>query len=380
MRICFFKPNSLREGGGAEHWLIDVSSRLSKNHEVIIAGLNHAWTQRLRNQEILSLFHSNRTKYYELPSVKLPRGFPLPHPMYTNFLLNMLNTCDIVYAMVPFAPVEIWVKLFRRALKTKLIAGFHGFLRTDVLLQKLYFPVLKEAIKVFDSYHALNKGTYAWLRSIIDDDKKIFYVPNGVDTKTFQLCKDPSSSQYFNVIFTGRLIEDKGADILIDVIKYVNDKLELKNIRFIIVGSGSYEQEIRALAQNYKNVVHLGYVDRRALPKIYMEANLFLLPSRTEGFPLSLLEAQSCGLPAVGSKIPGISDVIVEGVTGRLVEPGNVKSFAEAIKDYYLLWLQDPAQYYEINKVIRNHIIKCYDWNVIIGQLERIFEFIINKC
>jgi len=378
MRICFFKPNSLREGGGAEHWFIDVSSRLSKKHEIIIAGLNYSWVQRLRSQEILSLLNNNNgTKYYEAPSVKLPRGFPLPHPMYTNFLLNMLNVCDIVYAVVPVAPVEIWIKLFRRALKTKLIAGFHGFLRTDVLLQKLYFPILKEAIKVFDSYHTVNKSIYAWLRRMTD--KKIFYVPNGVDTKTFQLCRDPSSSQHFNVIFTGRLVEDKGADILVDIIKYVNDKLELKNIRFIIAGSGSYEQEIRALAQNYKNVVYLGYVNRQALPKVYMEANLFLLPSRTEGFPLSLLEAQSCGLPAVGSNIPGISDVIVEGVTGRLIEPRNVKSFAEAIKDYYLLWLQDPAQYYEMNKAIKNYIVKHYDWSVIIGKLELMFEIVINQ-
>jgi len=377
MRICLFKPNSLREGGGAEHWFIDVSSRLSKKHEIIIAGLNYSWVQRLSSQEILSLLNNNGIKYYEAPSVMLPRGFPLPHPMYTNFLLNMLNTCDIVYAVVPVAPVEIWVKLFRRALKTKLIAGFHGFLRTDVLLQKLYFPILKEAIKVFDSYHTVNKSIYAWLRRMTD--KKIFYVPNGVDTKTFQLCRDPSSSQHFNVIFTGRLVEDKGADTLIDIIKYVNDKLELKNIRFIIAGSGPYEQEIRALAQNYKNVVYLGYVDRQALPKVYMEANLFLLPSRTEGFPLSLLEAQSCGLPAVGSKIPGISDVIIEGVTGRLVELGDVESFAEAIKDYYLLWSQDPTQYYEMNRAIRNHIVKHYDWSIIIRQLELMFEIIIDQ-
>ncbi|MCC6004046.1 MAG: glycosyltransferase family 4 protein [Thermofilum sp.] len=377
MRICFFKPNSLREGGGAEHWLINVSSRLSKNHEVIIAGLNYAWTQRLRNQEILSLLNGNGTKYYELPSVKLPRGFPLPHPMYNNFLLNMLNTCDIVYAVVPFAPVEIWVKLFRRALKTKLIAGFHGFLRTDILLQKLYFPILKESINVFDSYHVLNKSTYAWLRSIVSD-KKIFYVPNGIDTKTFQLCKNPSNSQHFNVLFTGRLVEDKGADILVDIIKFVNDKLQLKNVRFIITGSGPYEREIIALAQNYKNVVYLGFVDRQALPKVYMEANLYLLPTRTEGLPLRLLEAQSCGLPAVGSNIPGISDIIIDGVTGRLVKPGDVESFAEAIKNYYLLWSQDPAQYYEMNKAIRDHIVKHYDWNIIIRQLELMFEAVIN--
>jgi glycosyltransferase involved in cell wall biosynthesis len=278
----------------------------------------------------------------------------------------------------PSPPIEVLVKHFRKALKCKLIDGFHGFLRSDVLLQKLYFPLFKDAIKIFDLYHALNKNTCAWLRSI--SNKKVFCIPNGVDTSAFQLCKDPSNSQYFNILFTGRLTEDKGVDILIDITKYVNDKLRLKNIKFIIAGSGPYEEEIRALTQTYTNVVYLGFINRQALPKVYMEANLFLLPSRREGLPLSLLEAQSCGLPVLGSNIPGVSDVIIDGVTGRLVEPGNVKSFAEVIKDYYLLWLRDPAHYYEMNKVIRNYTVKHYDWNVIIGQLERMFEFAINKC
>jgi len=377
MRICFFTPVSLREGGGAEHWLIDVATRLSKNHEIIIAGLNYVTIQRLSYYDILLLFNNYGIKYYELPSVKLPRGFPLPHPLHTDILLNIFNTCDVIYMIVPTVPVETWINLFRRALRRILIAGFHGFLGSNTLLQKLYFPVFKNMIKVFDLYHVLNTSTYAWLRST--SDKKIFYIPNGVDTKTFQLCKDPSSSRRFNVLFTGRLVEGKGVDILVDIVKYVNEKLQPKNIRFIIAGSGPYEWEIRALAQSYKNVLYLGFVHRQALPKVYAEANIFLLPSRTECLPLSLLEAQSCGLPVVGSNIPGISDVIIDGVTGRLVEPGNVKSFAEAIKDYYMLWLHDPAQYYEMNKAIRNHIVKHYDWSVIIGQLEKMFAFAINQ-
>jgi glycosyltransferase involved in cell wall biosynthesis len=361
MRICFFTPVSLQEGGGAEHWLIEVSTRLSKNHEIIIVGLNYATIQRISYYDIMLLFDNYGIKYYELPSVKLPRGFPLPHPLHTHLLLNIFNTCDVIYMIVPTVPVEIWIKLFRRALRRKLIAGFHGFLGSDTLLQKLYFPIFKNAIKVFDSYHVLNKLTYAWLRST--SDKKIFYIPNGVDTKTFQLCKDPSLSQLFNVLFTGRLTEDKGADILIDIIKFVNDKLQLKNIRFIITGSGPYEREIRALAQSYNNVIYLGFVDRQALPKVYMEANLYLLPSRT----------------VVGSNIPGVSDVIIDGATGRLVKPGDIKSFAKVIKDYHLRWSRDPARYYEMNKAIRDYIVKNYDWSITIRQLELMLKSIVDQ-
>ena len=129
----------------------------------------------------------------------------------------------------------------------------------------------------------------------------------------------------------------------------------------------------------HNNVIYLGFLPEQDLPEIYRKAHLFLIPSRSEGLPLRLLEAQACGLPVIGSRIPGISDVVINLKTGRLVEPGDVKSFAEAIKDYYLLWSQDPAQYYEMNKAIRNYIVKHYDWSIIIRQLELMFESIVNQ-
>jgi glycosyltransferase involved in cell wall biosynthesis len=266
----------------------------------------------------------------------------------------------------------------RKVLRNKLIAGVHGSLRSDVLLQKLYIPIFKKTLKVFDAYHTLNKTIYAWFKKT--NFRNVFFIPNGVDIETFQLCKSPLNAQSFRVIFSGRLTEIKGADVLIKIIEYTNQKMKLKDINFVIAGTGPYESQIKKLVQKYDNVIYLGYVKRKNLAEVYMQSNLFLLPSRSEGLPLSLLEAQACGLPAVASKIPGASDVVIDGVTGRLVQPGDVKSFAEAIKDYYLLWLQDPVQYYEMNKAIRNRIIKHYDWNIVMGQLERMFEFVINKC
>ena len=90
--------------------------------------------------------------------------------------------------------------------------------------------------------------------------------------------------------------------------------------------------------------------------------------------PLRLLEAQSCGLPIVGSRIPGISDVVIEGVTGYLVRMRDVNEFVTSIIKYYELWRDSPKEYYELNKKIREYIRRNYDWSIIIPKLEKMFE------
>ncbi|MEM2130746.1 MAG: glycosyltransferase family 4 protein, partial [Candidatus Bathyarchaeia archaeon] len=175
----------------------------------------------------------------------------------------------------------------------------------------------------------------------------------------------------FNVLYAGRLTEDKGADVLLDIIHYVNEKLRIRNIKFTICGFGPFQRLAEDIAGEYENVEYLGFVPREDLPNIYGNANLFLIPSKTEGMPLRLLEAQSCGLPAVGSNIPGISDVVINGKTGLLVDAGNVCAFAEAIKRYYLLWCDSPGHYFELNKAIRKHIVNNYDWNSVIDKIEK---------
>jgi glycosyltransferase involved in cell wall biosynthesis len=232
-------------------------------------------------------------------------------------------------------------------------------------------PLFKKSLEAFDAYHVVNKETYASLKKI--GVNNVFLIPNGVHTNIFQLCNDPSNSRFFNVLFTGRLSKEKGVDILIEIIRYINEKLKASDIKFIITGSGPLEDRVKEVARKYNNVNYLGFVAAKDMPRVYGSANLFLIPSRIEGMPLCLLEAQSCGLPVIGSRIPGILDVVVNGKTGQLVNVSDVKSFSEAIKNYYELWRKSPKGYYTINKAVREHIVSHFDWNIIIDKLEEMF-------
>jgi glycosyltransferase involved in cell wall biosynthesis len=368
MIITFYDPMSIRFGGGGERWLLEVSKRLyERGHEVNLISLKYAPELNQPNFEYSDYLH-----YLELPYIKLPRGFPVPSLSSINLVTKKFNDSDVVYFYV-CVPNEVVLRIFKSKLRSPLIGGIHGFLRYEIPVQRLYIYFIKHSLKVFDAFHVLNSDTKNLIKNW--GYQNVYLIPNGVDTRLFQSCDSPTHSSYFNILYTGRLATIKGTDILIKIIHYLNEKSNIRNINFTIVGTGPIKGLVTNLTRKYNNVRYLGFIhSTTTLARIYQEAHLFLIPSRTEGLPLSLLEAQSCGLPVVGSKIPGISDVIIDGKTGHLINVGDIKSFAEVIEKYYELWRNSPQQYSKLNRTIREHIVKNYDWSIVIDRLEKMFQ------
>ena len=101
-----------------------------------------------------------------------------------------------------------------------------------------------------------------------------------------------------------------------------------------------------------------------------------IVPSRSEGMPLRLLEAQSCGLPAVVSALDGMSLLVKNGVNGAVCNPNDIFDFANKIQEYYVIWNKSPNDYYKLNKSIRSPIIENYNWEKVSNKIEKMFE----KC
>jgi glycosyltransferase involved in cell wall biosynthesis len=133
------------------------------------------------------------------------------------------------------------------------------------------------------------------------------------------------------ILYVGRLMEEKGLDVLIKAYAIVNAKVP--NTNLIIVGKGHMRTNLEALANKLglKNVVFTGFVSDSMLRQAYASSDLFVLPSYAEIQPLVLLEALAMGLPAIGTNVGGIPEMIIEGQNGYILKPGDHEGLAERI-------------------------------------------------
>jgi glycosyltransferase involved in cell wall biosynthesis len=155
-------------------------------------------------------------------------------------------------------------------------------------------------------------------------------VPNGVDTERF--APDPAVDREPGLIVSAGRLEaaQKRQSDLIRALARLDPPWRLE-----LLGTGPHEERFRALAGKLgvgERVRFVGFVgDRDELVDHFRRCSVFALPSRWEGLPVALLEAMSCGAPAVGTAIPAIAEVIEDGVNGRLVPLGDPAALAGAI-------------------------------------------------
>lgn len=134
----------------------------------------------------------------------------------------------------------------------------------------------------------------------------------------------------FIILFVGRINKDKGIFELLEAMGRLTTK---SKVTLIIAGpfERNFEQEVREHAQKHcpEKVIFTGFY---AKPENLMAiANILCLPSYREGFGTVVIEAAAMGVPTVGSRIYGLTDAIIEGVTGLLVEPKNTVQLSDAL-------------------------------------------------
>ena len=103
-----------------------------------------------------------------------------------------------------------------------------------------------------------------------------------------------------------------------------------------------------------------GLLGREALARLYATASIFALPTRREAFGLSFVEAMAFGLPAIGSRIEAIPEIIADGETGLLVPPGDPAALAEAISTL----LGDPARARRMGAAGRARVAGRFSWRL----------------
>jgi glycosyltransferase involved in cell wall biosynthesis len=235
--------------------------------------------------------------------------------------------------------------------------------------------IVKNASKVIAS----SQTEAQQYRDIGVPEEKIGIMSNGIDLSKYAELPPKGSfkkkygiDEYEKIIlYLGRIHRIKGIDFLVKAFAIVIKKLD--DVKLVIVGpDDGYLKEIKALIKNLsmeKNILITGLLPDKDKLEAYVDADVYVLPSRFEAFPMSVLEAYSCGKPVIASKVGGLKDLVINGETGLLVEPGNTEQLAKNI----LYLLNDKGKAEEMGLKGRQLVEEKYAIDKVVAKLEKVY-------
>jgi glycosyltransferase involved in cell wall biosynthesis len=175
-------------------------------------------------------------------------------------------------------------------------------------------------------------------RYSVGSDNQFVTIHTGIDLKPFGIHMDrakvrakfeiPPGVQLFGTV--ARLSEQKAPSDFINAAAMV--QTQYPQVHYLWVGDGPLEGEARMLVQSLglQDVFHFaGFLDN--IPAILISLDCFVLSSHWEGFSIAVLEAMAAGLPVIATRVTGAPEAIVDGVTGILVDIGDIRGLADAM-------------------------------------------------
>ncbi|MFA4930855.1 MAG: glycosyltransferase, partial [Patescibacteria group bacterium] len=144
--------------------------------------------------------------------------------------------------------------------------------------------------------------------------------------------KSSAKTTHPSIVYVGRLKKYKQIDILIRALLRILYKYP--QLKLHIIGTGDSHDELKKLATRLgiaKSIIFHGYVSEKLKVDLLSSAWLLVNPSSHEGWGLTIMEAAACGTTAIGSRIPGICDAIIDQETGLLAESANIYDLSSSI-------------------------------------------------
>ena len=211
-------------------------------------------------------------------------------------------------------------------------------------------------------------------------DDRLIVIPNGVDVSSIDAA-EPIHRDSLGVpedsllaLFVGRLDEQKGIKTLFEAIEpFLFDRPEF---HIALAGDGPERPHLVDLVTRnplLASRVHL-LGPRLDVPSLMKAADLFVLPSLWEGMPNALLEAMAASLPAVGTRVEGIEDLIVPGETGWLVPPSDPESLTAALLDA----ISDRSRLRRMGKAARHRAETEYTPDRVVEAYERLWGALLG--
>jgi glycosyltransferase involved in cell wall biosynthesis len=204
--------------------------------------------------------------------------------------------------------------------------------------------------------------------------RRVEVVPNGVDPDVFRLADDwPADGGY--VLFVGRLVPQKGVDLLLQAFGVVLRRCPAR--RLIVAGDGDLELYLKRVTHYLgfpQRVVFAHWQTGPALVELYQKAQLVVMPSYYEPFGIVALEAMACGRPVIASQVGGLEEIVQDGVQGYLVPAGDYLQLARRMAGLIL----DPALRRQMGQAAREQAAR-FAWSVVAGTTMTLYRALADS-
>lgn len=207
-------------------------------------------------------------------------------------------------------------------------------------LIRFYRAIVRMNYRYADIVTTLGEFNRQWQIRCGAEPAKIRVVPNGIDPAKFQPRPSPPRSR-MTVLTMARIFPLKGIDILIRAAAIVRD--HIPSIQFRVLGDVAdkgYFAECLQLVDDFRLKGNISFAETRDAASAYCEADVFCLPSRSEGLPFVVIEAMMCGVPVVAADVGNVADLL--SGTGLTFTPNNPDELATALLQ--LISGKDAAQ------------------------------------
>ena len=314
-------------------------------------------------------------------------NYPLfDFPLYTPALASKIvevtkfEQLDILHAhyAIPHATSAYLAKQILGNDKLKIVTTLHGTDITLVGLEPSYLPVMKFSIERSDGVTAVSRFLREKTLTSYNIEKDIHVIPNFVDTRKYQRIDSENIRKSF---------APNGEKVLIHVsnfraVKRVLDVVRIFNLvrqkipaKLLLVGDGPDRSSCEQLARELGVMEDVKFLGKQIeLVCLLSASDLFLIPSQSESFGLSALEAMACEIPVIASSVGGLPELVQHGETGYIAEIGDIDRMAKYAVDL----LKNDAKYKLFSQACRKRAVQSFDSTKVIDMYEDYYEQVLS--
>ena len=294
-----------------------------------------------------------------------------------NFIAPLLNDYDIIQCHYGDTGL-LGVDFKEMGVPGKLVTMFHGYdIRLGIekggdIYQKLFETGdLFLSISDYNTTHLLAFGL---------PGNKITKLPCGIDTGRFKgsSVKTRNGGEPAKLLTVGRLVEEKSIDTALEALARLKKARPDLPFRYTIIGDGPLRAELSALAASLdiSDQVHfLGARSQEDVASEMSQTDIFVLPSRAEALPVCIMEAAASGLPVLATRVGSVHELVLEGITGRLVPPRDIDAMQDAVTSL----LENPGSWEAMGIAGRTHIVENFDTTLLANRLVEIYRNMLDK-